>query len=101
VAEGAITIQVSFLEGVLRRVVITGLKDEGEANAVWLEAQYHRQPGETLEQVAERVVSDTEREAREYHRAFVRHLRTVRDLFEWRDGEAVAVKAGCCRSTSS
>lgn len=75
--------------GVLKRVVIFGLKDEKEARALRLECIYHRKGGETLDEIVARFVSDPDREERERHETFVGALRNLRRHFEWQGEEIV------------
>lgn len=75
-------------DGFLKRIVVSGLKDEREARALRREWD-HRRPRETFEQIVKRITTDDDREARERHETFLSCLRYVRTYFSWEDGAVV------------
>lgn len=79
--------------GVLRRVVIFGLTDKKDAEALrssaWrLRAEKQQTPTiHQIERLAEQVMEG--REERIYQEHFRRYLRDVRHYFRWQDGEVI------------
>jgi len=79
--------------GALRRVVISGLKDEKEARVLRAEAIKLRAATgvrlttDDIARLAEEIASDPERERRDYQRTFRYHLTYIHRYFEWSDGE--------------